>query len=66
MILILILFLSSTLRIVHPNTDDGSCSELVVFGCADSTYIEYWDYSNNTLTPPILLLMLMMVRVLIL
>ena len=22
-------------------------------GCADSTYIEYWDYFNNTLTPPL-------------
>ncbi|MAJ98697.1 MAG: hypothetical protein CMD07_05460 [Flavobacteriales bacterium] len=26
------------------NTDDGSCLNLVILGCTDSLYIEYWNY----------------------
>ena len=31
---------------VHPNVDDGSCSEPVIFGCADPIYLEYWSYDE--------------------
>ena len=32
------------------NTDDGSCELLIVPGCTDSTFIEYWIYSPSLLS----------------
>ena len=27
------------------NTDDGSCVTLIVEGCTDDSYLEYWNYN---------------------
>ena len=32
---------------IEANLDDGSCLTPVVFGCADSTYLEYWDWDYS-------------------
>ena len=31
------------------NTDDGSCVNLIVEGCTDPTYLEYWVYYSTLL-----------------
>ena len=32
------------------NNDDGSCEVLIVYGCIDSTYVEYWQFVEDTET----------------
>jgi hypothetical protein len=31
------------------NTDDGSCQNLIIEGCTDSLYIQYWLYNQSSL-----------------
>ena len=32
------------------NTSDGSCQNLIVEGCSDSLYLEYWLYNQTTMS----------------
>ena len=47
------------------NTDNGSCATLIVEGCTDDSYLEYWDYdlSDKTITTKENGLILIMVHV---